>query len=90
MHWTAVCLAFAAVLTAEFGDKTQLLIFSLASGQGSFFLVFLRASIALTFTSFAVAYLSSFVSGQFFERAIKIAAGLFFIGFGVLNFISRN
>ncbi len=85
MHWPTAFLVFAAVFAAEFGDKTQLLIFSLASERGSFLSVFLGASIALAFTSFIAAYLGSFVSGQFSEKLVKIAAGLFFIAFGILT-----
>lgn len=60
MHWPPVFLVFAVVFAAEFGDKAQLLIFSLANERGSFFSIFLGASIALAFTSFAAAYLGSF------------------------------
>jgi putative Ca2+/H+ antiporter (TMEM165/GDT1 family) len=90
MDWKSLVLAFTTVFLAEFGDKTQLLILSLAAKEGRFLATFLGAALALSLTSLIAAWLGSIVFKLLPPTWIRIIAGVFFIFFGVITLLSKN
>jgi putative Ca2+/H+ antiporter (TMEM165/GDT1 family) len=90
MDWKPLILAFTTVFLAEFGDKTQLLILSLAAKEGRTLATFLGAALALSLTSLIAAWLGSIVFKLLPPNWIRIIAGVFFIFFGVITLLSRK
>jgi len=84
MDWKLFASTFAAIFLAEIGDKTQLAVFSLASGGSSRLTVFAAAALALIATT-ALAV----VAGEAVGRAVpaiwlRRAAGVLFLVLGAV------
>jgi putative Ca2+/H+ antiporter (TMEM165/GDT1 family) len=76
---------FLMIFLAELGDKTQVSIFALAGNRKAFLSVLIGASAALMLTTLIAAALGTVIGRLVSEKAIKIAAGFVFIGFGALS-----
>lgn len=80
MNWKVFAAAFSALFLAEFGDKTQLAVITMAGETKSWFSVFVGASLAM-----AVVSLIGALFGQTILRGIPahllhyIAGGLFIL-----------
>ena len=85
MDLKVLFVVFGTVFLAELGDKTQLSIFALAANRKAFLSVFIGATGALILTTLIAAALGSSIGRFIPERAIKIAAGVVFLGFGALS-----
>ncbi len=80
---------FVLIFLAELGDKTQLAAMArAAAGDGGKLTIFLAASSALVLSTLIAVLLGALVNKIIPPMAIKIAAGLVFILFGILMFIS--
>ncbi len=89
MDWKVFGSTFAAIFLAEMGDKTQLATMTLAAGS-SRWTVFAGAALALVATS-AIAVLvgeglSKLVPPVWMHRA----AGIVFVGIGVLLLLGKE
>ena len=80
-----IASTFLMIFLAELGDKTQLSIFALAANKKAFLSVFVGATGALILTTLLAAALGSAIGRFIPEKAIKIAAGVVFVGFGALT-----
>ena len=80
-----VLSTFIVIFLAELGDKTQLSIFALAANRKAFLSVFIGATGALILTTLIAAALGSAIGRFVPEKAIKIVAGVVFVGFGALS-----
>ena len=80
-----VLSTFLMIFLAELGDKTQLSIFALAANRKAFLSVFIGATSALILTTLIAAALGSAIGRFVPEKAIKIVAGVVFVGFGALT-----
>ena len=80
-----IASTFLMIFLAELGDKTQLSIFALAANKKAFLSVFVGATGALILTTLLAAALGSAIGRFIPEKAIKIAAGIVFVGFGALT-----
>ena len=80
---------FVLIFLAELGDKTQLAAMArAAAGVDAKWTVFLAASVALVLSTLIAVLLGS-VLGRFLpEKAVKIAAGVLFIAFGILILVN--
>ncbi len=87
VNWQMVFSTFTLIFLAELGDKTQLSTFAFASRSRAPLSVFLGASLALVCTSLLAVVLGEVLGRIVPERAMKIAAGLLFLGFGVWTLI---
>jgi putative Ca2+/H+ antiporter (TMEM165/GDT1 family) len=91
LDWKLLVTVFGTVFLAELGDKTQLatLVFA-ADKQGSLWIVFVGASLALILASavgvLAGGWVASFVS----PRHLSYAAGIAFIGIGIWTLIGAS
>ncbi len=90
MDLKIIGMALFTVFIAELGDKTQLLILTLAAKEGKVFSVFLGAFIALGIASLLAALLGSILFKYLPTMWIKFGAGLFFILFGVITIIQAK
>jgi putative Ca2+/H+ antiporter (TMEM165/GDT1 family) len=84
MDWKLLLTTFGAVFMAELGDKTQLATFSFATGNQSFWSVFLGSSLALVTSSLIACLLGSAIARVFPVKWLHLAAGLLFVVIGVL------
>lgn len=85
----AFFVTFVTVFLAEMGDKTQLATFGFASQDGSKWLVFLAASLALVSVT-GIAVLAGGLVGKYIPlHYIKYGSGALFIVIGLWT-IFRN
>ena len=84
MDWKLLGSTFGLIFLAEFGDKTQLATFGLASGAESRWAVFLGAAIALIATSAIAVLFGDAVSRFVPELWLRRGAGTLFIVLGVV------
>lgn len=84
MDWKLFATVFGSVFVAELGDKTQLatMLFA-AKGEGSRWLVFAAASLALLCTTAIGVCAGHFVTGLVSEQWLTRIAGVAFIAIGV-------
>jgi putative Ca2+/H+ antiporter (TMEM165/GDT1 family) len=80
-----IASTFLMIFLAELGDKTQLSIFALAAHRKAFLSVLIGATGALILTTLIAAALGSVIGRFIPEKAIKIVAGVVFLGFGALT-----
>jgi putative Ca2+/H+ antiporter (TMEM165/GDT1 family) len=90
MDWKTTVTTFALVFLAELGDKTQLATLSFSAEGKHPASVFVGASVALVLTSL-LAVLVGTAAGAWLPRQwVRLAAGAFFIGAGVLILLNRG
>ncbi len=90
MDWKTLWATFGLVFLAELGDKTQLATLSVSAESRSPLSVFLGSSLALVCASLLAVLLGS-AAGTWFPREwVRVAAGVFFIGAGVLILLNRG
>ena len=82
--------AFALILLAELGDKTQLATLTLAASGKSRLMVFLGSALALTLTSAIAVLVGEGLARVVPEVWIRRAAGLGFVVLGVLFLFGRD
>ena len=80
--------AFGITFLAEMGDKTQLTTLGLAASAGAgvrhpALAIFLGAALALVCTSAIAALFGGWISAHVPAKAVKSAAGVMFLAFGV-------
>jgi putative Ca2+/H+ antiporter (TMEM165/GDT1 family) len=80
---------FAAIFVAELGDKTQLATLSLAAGGKSRWMVFAGSALALVATSALAVLGGEAIARVIPPQWIKRAAGVVFIGMGVLFLVGK-
>ena len=85
LNFKLIASTFLMIFLAELGDKTQISIFALAANRKAFLSVLIGATGALILTTVMAAALGSLVGRFIPEKAIKIAAGVVFLGFGALT-----
>lgn len=78
---------FTMIFVAELGDKTQLSIFTLATGRKAFASVVLGAAAALVLTTLLAAALGSLIGRFVPEKVLKFVSAGVFLTFGVLTLI---
>jgi len=76
-------MAFGLIFLAELGDKTQLATFAYAAKSESRFSVFVGAALALVLTTLLGVLLGEAVARTVPPKAIRVVAGVLFLGFGV-------
>jgi putative Ca2+/H+ antiporter (TMEM165/GDT1 family) len=84
MNWKLLATTFGAIFLAELGDKTQLATFGFASGNNSFWSVFIGSSLALVASSLLACILGSVVARVVPLRWVHLGAGVLFIVLGAL------
>lgn len=90
MDWKTIVTTFGLVFLAELGDKTQLATLSFAAGGRSPLSVFLGASLALVLTSLLAVLLGVTLGAWVPRNWVRLGAGAFFIGAGVLILLNRG
>ncbi len=91
--WRTFATTFTLVFLAEFGDKTQLAVFTLTAQGKPRLMVLLGGVAALAATTvLAVAAGSALrsVMTERFERWVRIGAGLAFVAMGALFLLSKD
>ena len=88
--WKLVASTFFLIFLAELGDKTQLATLAFAAKSRSVLPIFAGAACALVATTAIAALLGSVLSHKLPTGAIRIAAGLLFIIFGILTLLQRG
>jgi putative Ca2+/H+ antiporter (TMEM165/GDT1 family) len=84
VDWKLFTSTFVAIFIAEMGDKTQIATLSFAGSSSSKRTIFFASALALVATS-AIAVLAGEVVSKFVPPIwIKRAAGVVFIGLGIL------
>ena len=81
--------SFSLIFLAEMGDKTQLSTLGLAASADAgtrhpLLAIFLGSALALICTSALAAIFGGWISAHIPPRAVKLAAGVMFLVFGVL------
>ncbi|MCS7311493.1 MAG: TMEM165/GDT1 family protein [Acidobacteria bacterium] len=84
MEWRALFVAFITVFLAEIGDKTQLMVVSLAAQHPSPWMVWLGASLALIAATTVGVAVAQWLSLWVPAGVLRIGAGVLFILLGVL------
>lgn len=87
--WTALAVAFGVVFLAEFADKTQLVLLTLAA-RGKAWRVWLGGAAAFLVLTVAAAAAGELLSRVVPDWAVRLAAGLAFIGFGLWGLLHRE
>ncbi len=87
INWQIMLSTFTMIFLAEIGDKTQLVTFAFATRSKSPLSVFIGASSALVLTTLIAIIMGGIIGKIVPEKIIKIAAGLLFIGFGVVTIV---
>lgn len=89
MDWKAASLAFITIFVAELGDKTQLSVLGLASGEQSKGSVFFGSVMALALST-AIAVLGAETLNRFIEpKMLQRIAGVLLVVLGAL-FLLRS
>jgi len=83
VEWRLALSAFCIILLAELGDKTQMVVFSLASRYCAPLPIFVGASLALTVLTLASVVAGRAVLSVVPVYYIQIGSGLMFIGIGI-------
>ena len=87
MDWKIVAMTFALVFVAEFGDKTQLIVFARSAETGAPISVLVGASAALIVCT-GIGVLVGGAVGKLPDWTVKGVAGLVFLGIGVWTLLS--
>lgn len=82
--WKAFGAAFAALLTAEMGDKTQLAVLALSASSGKPWPVFLGGMLGLAFATALGAAAGHLLGAVVPERALRKAVSLLFVAVGAV------
>jgi len=90
MDWKTTATTFALVFLPELGDKTQLATLSFAADGKQPLSVFVGASLALVLTSLLAVLLGAAASAWLPRHWVRLGAGAFFIGAGVLILLNRG
>jgi putative Ca2+/H+ antiporter (TMEM165/GDT1 family) len=80
---SAVFAVAAAFLVAEFGDKTQLATLSLAARFGSFFLVWLGATLGMVLANSLAIGGGNLLGSRLPQRKLMRLSAVLFIAFGI-------
>jgi len=88
--WKLVASTFFLIFLAELGDKTQLATLAFAAKSRSAWPIFAGAACALVATTAIATVLGAALSNRLPSGAIRIAAGLLFIIFGILTLLQRG
>lgn len=84
MDWKALAIAFVTVFLAEIGDKTQLMVVSLAARHRAPLMVWVGASLALVAATAVGVAVAQWLSLWVPAGALRVGAGVLFILLGVL------
>ncbi|HEY8348095.1 MAG TPA: TMEM165/GDT1 family protein [Symbiobacteriaceae bacterium] len=84
MEWKSALATFILVFFAELGDKTQLMVMSLAARSRSPHLVFLGAAAALVASSLLAALAGDTLLRAIPLRMVKLLTGVAFLVIGAL------
>ncbi len=84
MDWRLALTTFGMVILAELGDKTQLLVFTLASQHRAPWVVFLGAAAALSAVSLLGAFVGGIVGEFLPTKYVQLGAGILFVAVGGL------
>lgn len=79
-----VFYSFFLVFIAELGDKTQLATMLLSAKSNSIMAVFVGSSLALICSSFLGVFAGAYITRHIPPHYIQNAAGILFIGMGLL------
>jgi Ca2+/H+ antiporter, TMEM165/GDT1 family len=90
MDWKLLATTFGAIFVAEIGDKTQIATLSLAARGSSRWVVFAGAALALVTTSAIAVFAGEAVARVVSPDTLRRAAGVVFIGLGVLFLVARG
>jgi putative Ca2+/H+ antiporter (TMEM165/GDT1 family) len=83
-------IIFGSVLLAELGDKTQLATMLYTTNRAASPLaVFLAASCALVLSTLVAVLFGATITRYIPEAALKLIAGVAFIGVGIWTIVSR-
>jgi putative Ca2+/H+ antiporter (TMEM165/GDT1 family) len=88
VNWKLILISFCMLFIAELGDKTQLMVFTLATQHKEPLPVFIGASLALTAVTLLGSFLGGFVSRYIPASCLHLIAGALFVGIGI--FILRE
>jgi len=82
LRWAVAAIA-AAIFVGELGDKTQIATVSLAA-QSNLVATWVGATLGATASGLVGAAAGRFLNGRIGERALRLAAGGLFAGFGIV------
>ena len=88
--WRAALSAFVTVFLAELGDKTQLSTLVLAAKTRAPVAVFIGASLALSLATLLAVALGEKVTDYIPASFIRTAAGLAFVGIGLMLLMGKS
>jgi len=83
-------IPFIAVAIAELGDKTQLILFSLASRSKNHFQLLLGAVLGFIIADGLAVFLGDIISDVIPIKYVKIGASVIFVIFGIVTLIHRE
>ncbi|MEW6687119.1 MAG: TMEM165/GDT1 family protein [Candidatus Edwardsbacteria bacterium] len=89
MNWKIFIASFAALFWAEFGDKTQLAVITMAGETKKWFSVFLGASLAMACVSLLGALFGQFLGKLIPANYLHYIAGGIFIVIGILAIMGK-
>lgn len=81
--------SFLMVFTAEMGDKTQFLVFSLSLQYGAMS-VFLGAILAFALLNGPGVYIGGMLSNMLSEKFVGMISGIIFLIYGIYMFFSKK
>lgn len=83
-------IPFIAIAIAELGDKTQLILFSLATRSKNHFQLLLGAIIAFIIADGLAVFLGDIMSDVIPIKYVKIVASVIFVIFGIITLLRRE
>lgn len=89
MDWKLIFTAFATLLLAELGDKTQLAVLSLSAKTGKPLSVFVGAAVALVFITLIAAFIGVVATRVVPADYLRKGAASLFVFLGVLMFLGK-
>jgi len=87
MDFKTIALVFFSIFIAELGDKTQLAVLGFVCSGRSSLATFIGASLALVVVTLLAVVVGNRLAAWVPISIIKKAAGLLFIGLGVMLFV---
>jgi putative Ca2+/H+ antiporter (TMEM165/GDT1 family) len=84
LDWKVLTLTFGMLFLAELGDKTQLAVFTMAARTKAPWPVFLGGSAAMVLVTLLGSFVGGYITNYVPVKYISIAAGILFLGFGVM------
>jgi putative Ca2+/H+ antiporter (TMEM165/GDT1 family) len=89
LDWKLTVSTFALIFVAELGDKTQLTTMMLAAQSDSATAVFVGAALALVLSALLGVVFGEAITRVVPAAVIHLAAGLAFIGLGILLVLGK-